>query len=172
MTNTSKTNIDKKLDFLSGYQMLGGLIGVAFIAYVFIKSDEITPLLVLILGLGILLYVFSFISGLSLFQKKTYGLKLSLVNQVLQIIGFSAGGFGFEYVAGFSFDFFLSYTDGIDLTSNFGLSNWHILINNDTGVREISFNIVAMALTIYILSLRKIHREESLTTEISNIGRG
>ena len=109
-------------------------------------------------------------SGLFLYQRKTYGLRLSLINQILQIVGFSLGGFGFEYVAGLSFDFFIKYTDGIDITSNVGLSNWHILINNDTGIQEISINIVAMFLAFFILRLRKEYNLESPLNEISDIG--
>ena len=170
MADTSKNNIDKKLDFFSGYQMLGGLVGLAFIAYIFLKLDEINLDYILLLGPGILIYVFSFMSGLFLYQRKTYGLRLSLINQILQIVGFSLGGFGFEYVAGLSFDFFIKYTDGIDITSNVGLSNWHILINNDTGIQEISINIVAIFLAFFILRLRKEYNLESPLNEISDIG--
>jgi hypothetical protein len=170
MTKTSKNPIDKKLDFLSGYQMLGGLIGLIFMGYLFFNLDEINLFYILILGLGTLFYLFSFMSGLFLFQRKTYGLKLSFINQLLQIIGFSFLGYGFEYVAGISFDIFIRNTDGLDVTSSFGLSNWHILINNDTGIQDFSINIVAVFLVFFILRLRKEYNTERSKNEILNIG--
>jgi hypothetical protein len=170
MTKTSKSAFDKKLDFVSGYQIVGGLIGLAFMVYLFFNLSEINLFYILISGLGILLYLFSFMSGLFLFQRKTYGIKLSFINQVLQVVGFSFFGYGFEYVAGISFDIFIRYTDGLDITSNIGLSNWHFLVNNDTGIREISINVVAVFFVFFILRLRKEFIVETSSDEISAIG--
>jgi len=170
MAETSKNPLDKKLDFLSGYQMVGGIIGLIFMVYSFFSLDEINPFYFLLLGAGTLLYVFSFISGLFLFQRRSYGLKSSLINQILQIIGFSFMGYGFEYVAGISFDIFVRYTDGLNISSNVGLSNWHILINNNTGIVEFTINVVAVFLVLFIIGLKKQYNKEISTNEVSAIG--
>jgi uncharacterized membrane protein (UPF0136 family) len=150
--------------------MVGGIVGLAWEVYLFINSDEINLSIIFVLVPGILFYLFSFIAGLLLFLRKSYGLKLSLFNQALQVIGFSMMGYGFEYVSGISFDIFIRYTDGLDIESNIGLSNWHILINNDTGIMELSINIVAVVLVIFILRLMKECRLERSVNEISGIG--
>jgi len=170
MTKTFKNPIGKKLDFLSGYQMVGGIIGLIFMTYLFFNLDEVNLLYILILGFGIVFYLFSFMTGLFLFQRKTYGLKLSLINQILQVIGFSFLGYAFEFVAGISFDVFFRFTNGFDVGSNIGLSNWHILINNDAGVQEFSINLVAVFLVLFILKLFKDCKTESSTNEIGTIG--
>jgi uncharacterized membrane protein (UPF0136 family) len=150
--------------------MVGGIVGLAWEVYLFINSDEINLSIIFVLVPGILFYLFSFIAGLLLFLRKSYGLKLSLLNQALQVIGFSMLGYGFEYVSGISFDIFIRYTDGLDIESNIGLSNWHMLINNDTGIMELSINIVAVVLVIFILRLMKECRLERSVNEISGIG--
>ncbi len=165
MNNTLKNTTAKKNDFISGYQMIGGLIGLAFMFAIFFNVEEINNSYIFILGLGFLFYIFSFIAGLFLFQGKTYALKISLINQILQIFGFSFWGYGFEYVAGVSFDFFIKYTDSLDFTINIGLSNWHILLNNDTGIEQVSINMVALVLAIFIVRLQKQNNVEK-----SNIG--
>jgi uncharacterized membrane protein (UPF0136 family) len=170
MKKTSTTPTDTKFNFLSRYQMVGGIVGLAWEVYLFINSDEINLSIIFVLVPGILFYLFSFIAGLLLFLRKSYGLKLSLFNQALQVIGFSMMGYGFEYVSGISFDIFIRYTDGLDIESNIGLSNWHILINNDTGIMELSINIVAVVLVIFILRLMKECRLERSVNEISGIG--
>lgn len=170
MTAISKNSNGRKLDFLSIYQMFGGLIGIVFLIYLFFQIDEINVAYIFVLGFGFVLYIFSFAAGLFLFQRKPYGLKFSLLNQLLQIIGFSFWGFGFEYVAGLSFSVFLKYTDSFDFTTTFGLSNWHILINGDSQIREISINLVALFLVFVILKRQKEYNMEKLSNEISNLG--
>jgi hypothetical protein len=170
MKEISKNTTDKKLDFISGYQMLGGLTGIAFIVYMIFNIDEINWAHILTVILGVLLYTFSFISGLFLYQRKKNAIKLSLLNQIFQIIGFSFWGFGFEYVSGLSFDLFIRNTDGIDFSLNFGLSNWHMLINKDTGIQEISINLIALYFLFYISRLRKEYTQEILSDQVSNIG--
>ncbi len=169
-TQMKENSIDKKLDFLSGYQMLGGIIGIVFIVFAVFKTEDLNFGNISILALGILFYTFSFIAGLFLYQRKTNGIKLSLLNQLFQVIGFSYLGYGFEYVAGLSIDVFLKNIEGLDISVFFGLSNWHILINNDTGIQEISFNLVAIFLLIYTLTLRKEYTLSNSENQISNIG--
>jgi len=170
MTKLSKTPADKKIDFLAAYQSLGGTVGLIFMGYLFFNTDESIEYYLLAVVPGVLFYLFSFMAGLFLFQRKTYALKLSLINQLLQVFGFSFFGYGVEYVAGISFDIFIRYTDGLEITPSLGLSNWHFLFNNDTGIRELSINIVAAFLVFYILKLRKEYTTKRLTDEISTIG--
>lgn len=170
MRNVSKISIDKKLEFLSGYQLLGGLIGLTIIVYAFFTLEDMTLAHILILGSGILCFAYSFICGLFLFQRKIYALKLSLINQVLQIIGFTFWGYGFEYVAGVSFDVLIQDTQDSSFNLNFGLSNWHIRINTDIGINEVSINIIAILLVLFIARLQKEYELENLNMEVDNIG--
>lgn len=170
MTKPVATSIDKKIDFLSGYQIVGGLIGIFLTLYWFYNADEVKSAFYLLIILQLLMYLFSFTCGVLLFKGNNYAIRLSLINQMLQIVGFSCLGYGFEYVAGASFDVFIGYTDGITCTSGFGLSNWHLLINNDTGIKEISINFIAVSFVWYILKLKSKLKLENSDSEIAAIG--
>lgn len=170
MTDISKNLNGRKLDLLSIYQMFGGIIGIVILIYLLFQLDEINVAYIFVLGIGFTLYIFSFAAGLFLFQRKPYGLKFSLLNQLLQVIGFSFWGFGIEYVAGLSFSVFLKYTDSFDFTTTLGLSNWHILINGDGQIREISINLVALFLVFVILKRKRKDNMEKISNEISNLG--
>lgn len=162
--------INKEVNFLAGYQIVGGLIGVVLITYMMAPLEEINFYYISIMTFGLLLYVFSFLCGLFVFLRKSFSLKISLINQALQVIGFSLFGYGFEFVAGASFDIFFDYNDGLDITTSLGFCNWHLLLNNDTGVIQVSINIVAIAMIIFILYLRKQYVKMLANIEANDIG--
>ncbi len=161
--------IDKEINFLAGYQIVGGLIGVILVIYTFTTLEEANFYYLAIITFGLLLYVFSFLCGVFVFQRKTIGLRISLINQALQVIGFSLFGYGFEFVAGISYDIFIDYNDGLDISTSLGISNWHLLLNNDTGIIQGSINVIAISMVIFIVHLKKRQRKEVASVELHDI---
>lgn len=170
MNETSIKAINKEVNFLAGYQIVGGIIGVGLIIYVLTNLEEVSVYYITIMVFGLLLYIFSFLAGIFVFLRKSFSLKISLINQALQVIGFSLFGYGFEFVAGISYDVFFDYNDGLDITTSLGFCNWHFLVNNDTGIMQVSINIIAIAMLFFILYLRKKYRKMLANIEATNIG--
>jgi hypothetical protein len=102
MIPTYIKDIEKiKLQALSYYQIVGGIIGIGLVILSFAQANRITGLVVVIFAFAIGLFSFSIFCGQQLLKgniKK--GLKLSTINQILQIIHFTILGFRFNYIAG------------------------------------------------------------------------
>jgi hypothetical protein len=81
------------------HQIFGGIFGLylVFTQKSFINILEHLFLFLIIIGL----FLFSIICGIALFYKNPVkGIKISLINQFLQLIQFKVFGFGFYYAAG------------------------------------------------------------------------
>ena len=139
---------------LSWYQMLGGIIGVFLIIWILISVHLLFVEQYFLIIFVALLYLFSILCGLLLLKNEKKGLKISVVNQILQIISFSILGYAFKYISGLYISF------GVDLTNfsvglYFGTSSWQLLINMETTTCELYINIIPLFLLNYIFKLKK-----------------
>ncbi|WP_162051565.1 hypothetical protein [Pontibacter pamirensis] len=151
MTN----KIGNQLRGLAIYQTIGGSLGIAFTVVVMLQGDTILTQQVLRASLlAAALFVFSIICGSQLFRNPQRGLRLSLVNQVLQVVYFAFGAYGFQYVAGlrvgFGFDMVGSWTFKFRLA----LSSFQFDFGTDTGQKFIGINLLALFLIFWIESLQ------------------
>ncbi|MCX2739317.1 hypothetical protein [Pontibacter anaerobius] len=138
------------------YQILGGLLGLVLTILVMLNGDITVTQQVLRMGVFAgLLYVFSILCGRVLFRNRKRGLRLSLVNQVLQVLYFSFGSISFQYVAG------LRVGIGMDLVGSWifkfriALSSFHFSIETDLGQKYIGINLVALFLIFWIERLQE-----------------
>ena len=122
----------------------------------------------LLIFFGVLLYLFSILCGLVLLKDQKKGLKISVVNQILQIINFSILGYAFKYISGLYISF------GVDLTNfnlelDFGLSSWQFLFNVQSTTCQLYINILPLFLLHYIYKLIKQDSiNEQLFIEVKN----
>jgi hypothetical protein len=117
-------------------------------------------------------FAFSIYCGVLCLNTKDNALQLSLINQILQIIGFAMFGFAFQYAAG------IYLTVGLDLTESFnvkfgaGVSKFDFNFNTGTQRLEVNFNFIALGLIIFIERIKKNIRQEQDNNQVSSIGAG
>ncbi|WP_133272737.1 hypothetical protein [Hymenobacter radiodurans] len=139
---------------LAWYQIAGGVIGIFAWIMALISTESISGIVLFMLIIMISLYIFSIYAGQTLLSNHSKGLKLSLLNQALQIIHFAAAGYAFKYISG------IGFTIGIDLTKdvlfkfNFELSSMILNINYEKYTATLSFNVIAIYLLLYITRLQ------------------
>ncbi len=162
MTNLTPSIISK-LKGLGIYQIAGGGIGVILLLWAAVTNQEWSQqsaVIVLLLYLFMLLFFsFSIYCGILCLKKHRIALRLSLINQILQVIGFAIFGISFQYIAG------VYLTAGLDLTQSFvlhfglGISSLNFYINDGSQQMLVNFNFVALGLIIFIEKLKKQIKE-------------
>ncbi|MEX6688542.1 hypothetical protein QTN47_13600 [Danxiaibacter flavus] len=97
-------------------------------------------------------------------------MKLSFVNQFLQLIGVAFSGFAFSYVAGLYLSVGLDISDSFEVNFGLGISKYDLSINNEPENHIVTINIVALALIYWIDKRSKKLAEEKNFAEVSSIG--
>ncbi|PVY37318.1 hypothetical protein [Pontibacter virosus] len=146
--NTSERN---QIKALALYQIIGGLLGIALTLWVIFSGKMVVDQAALRIGLfagG--LYIFSILCGRMLFRSQKRGLKLSLINQVLQVVYFSFGAYAFQYVAGLRIGVGVDMVAGWIFKFRLALSSFHFSIGTDLGQKFIGINLVALFLIFWI----------------------
>lgn len=144
-------NTKNQLKALAIYQMLGGLLGIGLTIWVMFSGEITVTQQVLRLGLfaGVL-YVFSILCGRFILRNPKRGLQLSLLNQVFQVLYFSFGAYGFQYVAGLRVGVGVDMVGGWLFKFRLALSSFHFSIGTDLGQKFIGINLVALFLIFWI----------------------
>lgn len=163
-------SVTPKLKALGIYQIIGGIIGLGLTAWIVINLDVISIFLLLIILVAVGLYFYSIYSGILLLKNKTNGLSHSLINQALQLFGFSVLGFGFRYASGVYAGVTIDLTNSFDLFFDFGISSWQITINSETETFFISFNLVPLFVILFIENLRKKIKKLQFEEKLKSIG--
>lgn len=159
-----------KLKALSIYQIAGGVIGLALTAWIFAEYiDSMTGLLLTLFSIAIVLYVYSVYCGILLLKNHVLGLKYSLINQVLQVLSFSALGFAFQFVAGGYIYVGVDLTEGFLLKLNAGISTWQIIVNDDEQMLSANINLVALYLIIFIEKIKRRSNDIEVENQLSDI---
>ncbi|WP_299702685.1 hypothetical protein [uncultured Pontibacter sp.] len=133
------------------YQIIGGILGIALTVWVMFSGDMVVDQTALRIGLfagG--LYIFSLLCGRMLFRNQRRGLILSLINQSLQVLYFSFGAYGFQYVAGLRVGVGVDMVEGWIFKFRLALSSFHFSIGTDLGQKFIGVNLVALFLIFWI----------------------
>ena len=163
MTNKIKSN----LKLVGWYQIIGGSIGVLLVAYSIIMAENVTGFALLVYAMALLLFGYSIFSGVLCVENKNAALQHTLINQILQILGFALLGFGFSYAAGLYINIGIDLTDGLNMTLGTGISKVELNINREHERISFSFNLVAIALVYWINTLRmKRNAEKARAVEL------
>jgi hypothetical protein len=171
MTESHK-NDNWKLKTLGIYQVAGGVVGIALIGWLLIYLKNYTISLMLLMMVPLVWYGFSIHCGISLLKRSPWALKLSLINQYMQLINFSILGYSLQYVAGPGAYIGFDLTNTILLNLSFDLfTKWDITIATNSPVILINLNVVALMLIIFIKRMKsRMSAEEEL--EVLAIGEG
>ena len=119
MIETISKNTRLKIKAVAAYQIVFGLWGIVLtLQLMFARAYN--PL-ILMVNMGIIiLYAYSIFCGILLFRKHPASLTYSLINQYLQLVGFSIMGYAFRYVAGIFLIVAADVTHGFVLHFNLG----------------------------------------------------
>ena len=177
MDKQLSSKIKSKLELLAYYQIAGGTIGFIMVIWLVAQTVTITGLIMLILLFAGGLYSFSIYCG-RLLLKGDYnlGLKLSTINQALQIFSFALLGFAFNFVAGLCISIGFDYTNDFKSDFSISLSDFLVSVNKDEELITFGFNFVAVFVIQYINRIKnEIENHQLLQTpqidaEILTIG--
>ncbi len=165
----STSKVLSKLYGLGIYQIVGGAIGVILIFWAIINGQQLAGLIFLVYLFMFLFFTFSIYCGILCLKKNNSALNLSLINQILQIIGFAMFGFAFQYAAGVYLTAGLDLTEAFNFTLGAGVSKFDVNINNENQRMEVTFNFIALGLIILIEKLKKQVKEEQDKSKIASI---
>ncbi len=107
---------------------------------------------------GLLLFSFSIYVGWQTYVQSNYFIRLTIINQSIQLLGIYIGNYGFEYISGVAIGFTVDLTNQLLLGVNFHLSTLNYKLNLSPEKYFFSFNFIA----IYIIYL-----VEKIKTDIS-----
>jgi len=145
-----------KLKALGIYQIVFGILGVAFTAWLFEVRLYSPGWMQFLYFVPFGLYAYSIYIGTRLFKEDFSALKYALINQYLQLIQFSIVGFGFSYLVGPFVSPGISLTNGFAITWGMGIMPaWNLQIANHSGDVIINCNVIALGLIIVIYKLQK-----------------
>lgn len=142
------------------YQIIGGILGIALTVWVLFSGDMEVDQTAMRVGLfagG--LYIFSILCGRMLFRNRKRGLILSLINQVLQVVYFSFGTYGFQYVAGLRIGVGVDMVESWIFKFRLALSSFHFSVGTDLGQKFIGVNLVALFLVFWLERLLEQAKE-------------
>ncbi|MFD1256828.1 hypothetical protein ACFQ3S_08465 [Mucilaginibacter terrae] len=151
-----------KLKVLGWYQIIGGAIGVLLTIWLLARTQAVSGLLILLFMVAFCLYGLSITAGKKLLGSQyDTGLKLSIINQMLQVFSFLFLGYGFMYVSGLVLSGNIKYNvgedgNGLRMGVDFGLfSKWNFDINSNNRSFLFSMNFLAVYLLYFIYRLRQ-----------------
>jgi len=162
--------IESDLAKLGFYQIIGGVLGLIVILWNMFETFLMSALGILLYLFILLFFAYSIFCGILCLKANKNALRLSLINQILQVIGFAIMGFGFKYIAGVYFSIGLDLSESIKFGVGAGISSFNFNFNNQTERLELDFNVVAIALIYWIDKLMKKVKEENSIRQLSSIG--
>jgi hypothetical protein len=133
------------LKIVAIYQIIGGILGLMVAGF----TVEISVLYNLIFFLFIIcFFLYSILCGIVLLKNRSLGITLTVINQVLQIVGFAILGYAFKYVSGISFTILIDLSENT-FFFNLGLSEWKILLMGHSDLSNVSINLIPIFIIIY-----------------------
>lgn len=170
MESYISTETESGLLKLAGYQIIGGSLGLLLVGWGFYKSENLEGATIIMFLLMASFFAFSFFCGIRCIQATRDALKLSFINQLLQLVGFNILGFGFQYVAGLYLTVQLVVAKGLTFDWGFGISNLKLSAHGESEALFVSFNIIALIVIVWISRLRKRMNMEMELRNTSAIG--
>ncbi|MCJ8166970.1 hypothetical protein MKJ04_19165 [Pontibacter sp. E15-1] len=144
-------NFKHALKALALYQFIGGILGLVLTLWVMFRGEVVLTQLVLRASLFAAgLYVFSILCGRMLYRNPARGLVFSLINQVLQVVYFAFGAYGFQYVAGLRIGLGLDMAGSWTFKFRVALSSFQFELGTETSQKLIGINLVALFLIFWI----------------------
>lgn len=158
-----------KIKFIGLFQIIGGIIGLGMLTWLASIQREINLSLILLIAFIIFLYCYSILCGILLFRNPVPGLRLTFINQVLQVFQIALLGHAYKYLSGFGLVIGCDLTDKFVFSFDFEFSSF--LMHFDTGneTRFLKFNTVAIFLSYYSIVLLERYQAIMKEREIIDI---
>ncbi|MBS1523661.1 MAG: hypothetical protein JST50_21845 [Bacteroidetes bacterium] len=160
-----------KLRVLAWYQIVGGIVGLGITFWLIFRVGQVNSLMILIILFALALYAFSIYSGrLLLIDKYSKGLRLTIINQALQVLQFAMMGYGYLYVSGLMLTVGIKVENGFTFDFNFALaSTWNMSIASSETAFNISINLVAIYFIYFSNKLKSTIEKEKASYEEQEI---
>ena len=152
--------IRNKLLFFGYYQIIGGIIGIGLISWLLFNLSSFKSLLLVIIIPAFLLFFFSMYCGNLLLRHRANGIKLSMLNQYLQLISFSISGYAYQYFSGLYISMGFDFTESLSFSFGLGVSSYKLNIDTDDPSIFIDFNFIALIVILMLDKLNKQIRDE------------
>ncbi len=147
---------ESRIKIIGIYQIIGGLIGLIGTLSLLVKFGFSNGTTFKMFLLFLSLYSFSIFCGYLLLKKQyEKGLNYSILNQLIQVLSFTILGFAFKFYSGIFLCFGLNLTTDTILTYNVGITTWNFKLNSESGITEISINLIALILISVIFNLKE-----------------
>ena len=145
--------LEKKINFIEIYQIIGGIIGFLFTLYLLFTTDlskyqngigylsMLTPFL---------FFGFCIYSGIIL-NKKNYvqGLKLVFISLLMQLIAFDVFGLFYSAINGIGINLKLNLTNDVIAGFDFYPSQFLLALNSNSAIFIVKINLVTIAMLFY-----------------------
>jgi hypothetical protein len=156
------------LKIIAWWQIIGGILGMAVMAYIMLHTDTVTGPVLLLILIGVGLFGFSIFSGKKIITdiEKSSGIIYSIINQSIQLLQWSVLGYKLVYSSG------LQVTIGIQKSSlvfNFNalMSEFSIAIKSDEDF-FLRLNISALLLVFVLFNILEEKRKTQATMSIDS----
>lgn len=164
MANTGKPLIIRNQIVLGIYQLIGGAWGLTLMIMYFFNSFSKTSFEIFFLMVGTLLFVFSTFCGIVCIKKENNALKLSRVNQCLQLVSLSGQNLGLMFVSGLGLFFGLDIERGLGFMFNFETSSLLMSFSEHSEDKKIAINLISLFLLFNFNVLIKERTKAELPT--------
>jgi hypothetical protein len=161
--------IQTNLTALGYYQIIGGLIGLGLLISLLTTISFFDALFLTIIISAFILFSFSIYCGGLLIAKKELGIRLSIINQFLQVISFSYAGYSYQYFSGIGFSLGIDFTESFNFIFYLGFSSWKLNINTNSILTTIEINLVAILILNNLFSLQKRIQVEKNKSSIESM---
>jgi hypothetical protein len=152
------------LKIIAWWQIIGGVLGLAVMAYILLHTEAVTGPVLLLILIGIGLFGFSIFSGKKILTEmdKSSGIICSIINQCLQLLQWSILGYKFVYSSG------LQVTIGFQKSSlvfNFYalISDFNMAIKSDDDF-FLKLNISALLLVVVLFNILDERKTQAFTS--------
>lgn len=170
MEKPTSNQVQSHISKLGYYQVIGGALGIILLFLTALQNDSFTILVVFIYLFMCSAFVYSVLCGMLCLKKKEKALKFSLINQILQLVGFAVLGYAFQYAAGVYLTVGVDLTKSVNMDLGFGISKFNFNFNHEKEKLEFDFNLVALVLIYWIDKLMNKVKEEKDAVIISSVG--
>jgi hypothetical protein len=150
-------------------QLAAGCIGLLMLVIALAKSAAQGASFIMMVAMMLAFFGFTIYCGIACFHLKTNALKLSLVNQCLQLVSIFAFGYEYYYNTLFNIRLCLLFGDVFKWTLKVGFTNLNVSMNQVQGNVEIGVDLVAVVMIIWIVTLQGRMKPNTKIDEASEI---
>ena len=154
----------KQIKRIAYYQIIGGLSGLLIGAWGLTRVSATSYGVVIFFFIGAILFSFSIYCGQRLLKGEIHkALKLSSVNQILQLFTISVLGFSFTYTAGLYLALGFDYSSDFKVALSYQISQYFISFEELSKKVVFQVNLVALFVLYWISKVKqKVEKELSL----------